>query len=52
MLCLGAADGGVFIATPVDPLLVLLPLLEQARAAQNVFQDIEQILRCAPNPLC
>ncbi|KAL4856766.1 Ribonuclease H2 subunit B [Chlorella vulgaris] len=40
-------DGGVFIATPVDPLLVLLPLLEQARAAQNVFQDIEQILSTA-----
>lgn len=39
------ADGGVFLGTPVDPLLVVLPLLERARAEQNVFQDLEQILR-------
>jgi hypothetical protein len=38
------ADGGLFLATPVDPLLVLLPLLEAARDAQNVFQDLEQLL--------
>ena len=40
------ADGGLYLGTPVDPLLVLLPLLEKARAEQNVFQDLEQILRC------
>ncbi len=33
------------MATPVDPLLLVLPLLERARAQQNVFQDLEQILR-------
>lgn len=38
------ADGGLFLATPVDPLLVLLPVLEAARDGQNVFQDLEQLL--------
>ena len=35
----------MYLATPIDPLLVLLPLLERARAQQNVFQDMEQVLR-------
>ena len=39
------ADGGMYLATPIDPLLVMLPLLERAREQQNVFQDIEQVLR-------
>ena len=39
------ADGSLYLATPIDPLLVALPLLERARAQQNVFQDLEQILR-------
>ncbi|PRW60264.1 ribonuclease H2 subunit B [Chlorella sorokiniana] len=43
-------DGGLFLATPVDPLLLVLPLLEQARAQQNVFQDLEQILSMAASP--
>ena len=38
------ADGGMYLATPIDPLLVMLPLLERAREQQNVFQDIEQVL--------
>ena len=42
------ADGGLYLATPLDPLLVALPLLERARAQQNVFQDLEQVLRCPP----
>ena len=41
-----STDGGLYLATPVDPLLLALPLLERARAQQNVFQDLEQILRC------
>ena len=44
--CACASDGSLFLATPIDPLLVVLPLLEAARAQQNVFQDLEQILRC------
>ena len=43
---LSIADGGLYLATPMDPLLLALPLLERARAQQNVFQDLEQILRC------
>ena len=35
----------MYLATPIDPLLVMLPLLERAREQQNVFQDIEQVLR-------
>ena len=42
---LSPPDGGLYLATPLDPLLVALPLLERARAQQNVFQDLEQILR-------
>lgn len=41
------ADGGLYLCTPLDPLLLLLPLLERARAQQNVFTDVEQILRCS-----
>lgn len=43
-------DGGLYLSTPVDPLLLLLPLLERARAQQNVFQDLEQILSVATSP--
>ncbi|KAI7835459.1 hypothetical protein COHA_010634 [Chlorella ohadii] len=43
-------DGGLYVATPVDPLLLVLPLLERARAQQNVFQDLEQILSMAASP--
>lgn len=35
----------MYLGTPVDPLLLLMPLLEKARAQQNVFQDLEQIVR-------
>lgn len=41
------SDGGLYLCTPLDPLLLLLPLLERARAQQNVFQDLEQILSMA-----
>eukprot|EP00887_Chlorella_sp_A99_P003218 scaffold9.g3218.t1 len=40
--------GGLYVATPVDPLLILLPLLEEARGANGagvgVFCDLEQML--------
>ncbi|PSC68408.1 ribonuclease H2 subunit B [Micractinium conductrix] len=44
------ADGGMYLGTPVDPLLLLMPLLEKARAQQNVFQDLEQIVSMADSP--
>lgn len=40
------ADGGAFLATPVDPLLLLLPVLEAARG-EGRFCDVEHILECA-----
>lgn len=45
------ADGGLYVCTPVDPLLVVLPLLERARGAgqreggEGIFCDPEQILQ-------
>ncbi|KAL4447480.1 hypothetical protein ABPG75_004699 [Micractinium tetrahymenae] len=44
------SDGGLYLCSPVDPLLLLLPLLERAREQQNVFQDLEQILSMAASP--
>ncbi|KAL4434615.1 hypothetical protein ABPG77_002738 [Micractinium sp. CCAP 211/92] len=41
------SDGGLYLCSPLDPLLLLLPLLERARAQQNVFTDVEQILSMA-----
>lgn len=56
MCWLTHADGGLYLATPVDPLLVLLPLLEAARgtwgssSAAGMFCDVEQILSSLGHP--
>jgi ribonuclease H2 subunit B len=39
-------DGTLYVATPIDPLLLLLPLLEHA-ASKGMFQDLESILENA-----
>ena len=36
-LCSTGADGGVWLATPVDPLLVLLPFLAAGRQQVSAF---------------
>eukprot|EP00798_Chlamydomonas_sp_ICE-L_P004557 gene4557-14737_t len=42
------SDGGVYMATPVDPIFVLLPVLERSRAktasSSGMFCPLEQIL--------
>ena len=50
------ADGGLYLATPVDPLLLALPLLAAARGAvegdrAGRFCDLEQILEVRPRGL-
>jgi ribonuclease H2 subunit B len=37
------ADGGMYLCTPVDPLLILLPVLEQCRG-EGTFCDLENVL--------
>jgi ribonuclease H2 subunit B len=48
-------DGGLWVATPVDPLLLLIPALERARAAtpgrpEGVFVDLANAL--LDDPTC
>ena len=39
------ADGSLYIATPIDPLFILLPALEKASASGGMFCDMETILQ-------